>query len=132
MGYWDKKAEQEVEEREKPDITLEEYEQASIEKLESDGAYLSRKMKEHQDRFATVTSDGFYFCVYFNNDTQKEEFLKAMGFDKDSRYIKGKEFVKRFRKNITSEDFDFGKEKLPVKEFKERARPIYKLQYGDE
>ena len=132
MGYWDKKSEEEVEAREKPDRTLEEYEQDALEKAESDGEYLSRKMKEHQERFATVTSDGFYFCVYFNNDTQKEEFLEALGFDRNSRYIKGKEFAKRYRKPINHPDFDFGAEKNPVKEFKERARPVYKASYDKE
>lgn len=122
MGYWDKKAEENVEEREKPDFTLEEYEKDASEKLESDGEYLSRKMKAQNERFATITSDGFWFCVYFNNDTQKEEFLKAIGFDKDSQYIKGNEFVRKFGVQLKTKNFDFGKEKAPVKEFKERAR----------
>ena len=130
MAYWDKKAEEAVEEREKSDITLEEYEKNAEEKLESDGEYLSRKMKIQQERFATVTSDGFWFCVYFNNDTQKEEFLKAIGFDADARYIKGKEFIRRFGTKLISQDFDFGKEKAPVKEFKERARDVYKVEFN--
>ena len=125
MGYWDKKAEEEVEEREAPDRTLEEYEEQAIEKLETDREYLSRKMKEHKERFSTVTSDGFWFCVYFNNDTQKEEFLKTIGFDKDSCFIKGNEFIRRFGTKLKTQDFDFGTEKNPVKEFKERARPVY-------
>ena len=126
MGYWDKKAEKEVEEREKPEGTLEEYEESALAQIEDDGAYLSRKMKEQSERFATITSDGFWFCVYFNNDTQKQEFLSAMGFDKDSQYIKGSEFVRRFGHQIKAQNFDFGKEKAPVKEFMERARPILK------
>ena len=54
MGYWDKKSEEEVEAREKPDRTLEEYEQDALEKAESDGEYLSRKMKEHQGVYRTL------------------------------------------------------------------------------
>ena len=124
MGYWDKKSEEEVETREKPEGTLEEYEQNAQAQLESDGEYLSRKMREHKERFATVTSEGFWFCVYFNNDTQKEEFLTTLGFDKMEKYIKGSEFVRRFGTKITAPNFDFGAEKRPVAEFKDRARPI--------
>lgn len=126
MGYWDKKSEKEVEEREKPDLTLEEYEILAETKLEDDGKYLSRKMEEHKDRFEKVTSDGYWFCVYFNNDAQKEEFLDYLGFERNCRYIPGKEFAKKCNKVIETEDFDFGEEKKPVKEFKDRARPIYK------
>ena len=126
MGYWDKKSEEEVETREKPEGTLEDYEESALAQLESDGAYLSRKMKEQSERFATITSEGFWFCVYFNNDTQKEEFLSALGFDKDIKYVKGTDFVRRFGTKIKTQNFDFGKEKAPVKEFKDRARPIYK------
>lgn len=125
MGYWDKKAEEAVEEREKPDSTLEEYEENALAQIKSDGAYLSRKMKEQSERFATITSEGFWFCVYFNNDTQKEEFLKAIGFDKDAKYIKGTDFIKKFGVKLTTPNFDFGAEKNPVKEFKDRARPVF-------
>lgn len=124
MGYWDKKAEDEVEEREKPEMTLEEYEVLAEVKAEDDGKYLSRKMEEHKERFEKVTSDGFWFCVYFNNDDQKEEFLDYLGLEKNCRYIPGKEFAKLCKKKIETPDFDFGQEKNPVKEFKDRARPI--------
>ena len=124
MGYWDKKAENDVEESDKPDLTLEEYEILAETKLEDDGKYLSRKMEEHKDRFEKVTSDGYWFCVYFNNDEQKEEFLDYLGLEKTCRYIPGKEFAKKCNKVIQAKDFDFGEEKKPVKEFKERARPI--------
>ena len=126
MGYWDKKAEEEVEEREKPDITLEEYEVLAEVKLEDNGTYLSRKMEEHKDRFKNVVSDGYWFCVYFNNDGQKEEFLESLGLEKNCRYIPGKEFARKCGKTISTPNFDFGEEKKPVKEFVERARPIYK------
>lgn len=126
MGYWDKKAEEEVEEREKPDITLEEYEVLAEVKLEDNGTYLSRKMEEHKDRFKNVVSDGYWFCVYFNNDGQKEEFLESLGLEKNCRYIPGKEFARKCGKTISTPNFDFGEEKKPVKEFAERARPIYK------
>lgn len=124
MGYWDKKADQEVEEAEKPEMTLDDYEYLAAQKIESDGEYLSRKMQEHKERFEKVTSDGFWFCVVFNNDDQKEEFLQSLGFEKDERYIKGAKFAKALGKQIKAKDFDFGNEKLPVKEFKDRARPI--------
>lgn len=126
MGYWDKKAEKAVENEEKPEITLEEYETLAEVKLEDDGKYLSRKMVEHKDRFEKVTSDGYWFCVYFNNDDQKEEFLDYLGLEKNCRYIPGKEFAQKVNKVIKTPDFDFGAEKNPVKEFKDRARPIYK------
>ena len=126
MGYWDKKANQEIEEQEKPDLTLEEYEILAEAKLEDDGKYLSRKMTEHKERFDKVTSDGYWFCVYFNNDEQKEEFLDYLGLEKNCRYIPGKEFAQKCNKVIKTKDFDFGEEKKPVKEFKERARPIFK------
>jgi len=126
MGYWDKKAEQEVAQAETPDMTLAEYELYAEQKLEDDGAYLSRKMQEHKERFEKVTSDGFWFCVVFNNDDQKEEFLQSIGFDNDERYIKGSQFAKVIGKQLRNKDFDFGKEKLPVKEFKDRARPVRK------
>lgn len=126
MGYWDKKAENEVEQAEKPTMTLEEYEVNAALKIEADGAYLSRKMEEHKERFEKVTSDGFWFCIVFNTDEQKEEFLQSLGFDKDERYIKGSKFARVIGKQLQTKDFDFGKEKLPVKEFKDRARPIIK------
>lgn len=126
MGYWDKKAEEVVEQAEKPDMTLEQFEVFTEQKLEDDGEYLSRKMEEHKERFEKVTSDGFWFCVYFNTDDQKEEFLQSIGLDKDSRYIIGTEFCRILNKQLKTKNFDFGKEKLPVKEFKDRARPVYK------
>lgn len=128
MGYWDKKAEQEVEETEAPEMTLAEYEYLAAQKIEDDGAYLSRKMQEHKERFEKVTSDGFWFCVVFNTDDQKEEFLQSIGFEKGERYIKGSQFAKAIGKQLKIKDFDFGKEKLPVKEFKDRARPILKQE----
>ena len=126
MGYWDKKAEEAVEQVEKPDMTLEEFETRTIQKIEDDGEYLSRKMEEHKERFEKVTSDGFWFCVYFNTDDQKEEFLESIGLEKNCRYIQGREFCKILDKQLKNKNFDFGKEKLPVKEFKDRARPILK------
>ena len=126
MGYWDRKAEEEVENTEEPEMTLAEYELFAEQKLEEDGAYLSRKMQEHKERFEKVTSDGFWFCVVFNNDDQKEEFLQSIGIDGAERYIKGSQFAKIIGKQLKNKDFDFGKEKLPVKEFKDRARPVYK------
>ena len=126
MGYWDKKAEEAVEQVEKPDMTLDDFETLTMQKLEDDGEYLSRKMEEHKERFEKVTSDGFWFCVYFNTDDQKEEFLDSIGLEKNCRYIMGKEFARIIGKQLQNKDFDFGKEKLPVKEFKERARPIFK------
>ena len=126
MGYWDKKADEAVEQVEKPDMTLEEFETLTAQKLEDDGEYLSRKMEEHKERFEKVTSDGFWFCVYFNTDDQKEEFLQSIGLEKDCRYIMGTEFCRILNKQLKTKNFDFGKEKLPVKEFKDRARPIYK------
>ena len=126
MGYWDKKAEQEVEEREQASMSLDEYEALAMQKLEDDGEYLSRKMEAHKERFEKVTSDGFWFCVVFNNDDQKEEFLQSIGLSKDERYIRGSEFARIIGKQLKAKDFDFGKEKLPVKEFKDRARPVYK------
>ena len=125
MGYWDKKSEEEVETREKPDLTLEEYEVLAEVKAEDAGKYLSRKMTEHKDRFEKVTSDGYWFAVYFNNDAQKEEFLEKINLEKNCRYIPGKEFAKKCGITISTPNFDFGEEKKPVKEFKERARPIY-------
>ena len=107
-------------------MTLAEFELYTEAKLESDGEYLSRKMEEHRERFEKVTSDGFWFCVVFNNDDQKEEFLQSIGYRKDERYIKGSQFAKVIGKQLKTKDFDFGKEKLPVKEFKDRARPIFK------
>ena len=127
MGYWDKKAEDEVETREKPEnLTLEEYEVLAEVKAEDDGKYLSRKMEEHKDRFEKVTSDGYWFCVYFNNDQQKEEFLESIGLERNCRYIPGKEFARKCGKTISTPNFDFGEEKKPVKEFKDRSRPIFK------
>lgn len=126
MGYWDKKAEQEVEETEQPEMTLAEYEYLAEQKLEEDGEYLSRKMQEHKERFEKVTSDGFWFCVVFNNDDQKEEFLQSIGLSKDERYIRGSEFARIIGKQLKTKDFDFGEEKKPVREFKDRARPVYK------
>ena len=126
MGYWDKKAEQVVEEREQPPMSLGTYEVLAEQKLEEDGEYLSRKMTEHKDRFDKVTSDGFWFCVYFNTDEQKEEFLQSIGLEKNCRYLDGREFAKSIGKALKTPNFDFGKEKLPVKEFKDRARPVYK------
>ena len=126
MGYWDKKAEEAVESTDKPDMTLEEFEALTVQKLSEDGEYLSRKMEEHKERFEKVTSDGFWFCVYFNTDDQKEEFLDSIGLERDSRYIMGTDFCKVIGKQLKNKNFDFGKEKLPVTEFKDRARPIYK------
>ena len=126
MGYWDKKAEKEVKETASADVALDEFEITTAQRLEDDGEYLSRKMVEHKERFEKVTSDGFWFCVVFNTDDQKEEFLQSLGFSKDERYIKGSQFAKVIGKQLQTKDFDFGNEKLPVKEFKDRARPIYK------
>ena len=125
MGYWDKKNEESAE-QDNPYLSLGEYEVLAEEKLEKDGEYLSRKMTEHKDRFEKVTSDGFWFCVYFNTDEQKEEFLQSIGLEKNCRYLTGKEFAKAINRPIKTPNFDFGSEKLPVKEFKQRARPIYK------
>ena len=127
MGYWDKKSEEEVQKTEEEDIMpLEVYEYLAEQKLEEDGEYLSRKMEEHKERFQKVTSDGFWFCVYFNTDDQKEEFLDSINLERNCRYIDGQEFAKKIGKVLKTPNFDFGKEKLPVKEFKDRARPIYK------
>ena len=125
MGYWDKKSEKEAEES-NPEMSLGTYEVLAEEQLEQDGEYLSRKMVEHKDRFQKVTSDGFWFCVYFNTDEQKEEFCQSIGLEKNIRYLNGKEFAKAIGKPLNTPNFDFGKEKAPVKEFKDRARPIYK------
>ena len=126
MGYWDKKNEEVAEEKEPLSMTIDEYEAMAERKLIEDGVYLSRKMKEHKERFDKVTSDGFWFCVYFNNDEQKEEFLDSIGFEKNCRYVPGPEFAKKIGKQLKTANFDFGPEKKPVKEFKERARPIFK------
>ena len=107
-------------------MTLAEYEYLAEQKLEEDGEYLSRKMQEHKERFEKVTSDGFWFCVVFNNDDQKEEFLQSIGLSKDERYIRGSEFARIIGKQLKTKDFDFGEEKKPVREFKDRARPVYK------
>lgn len=125
MGYWDKKSEKAVE-QETPTMSLGQYEVLAEQKLEEDGEYLSRKMVAHKDRFDKVTSDGFWFCVYFNTDAQKEEFLQSIGLEKNCRYLDGREFAKAINRPLKTPNFDFGSEKLPVKEFKERARPIYK------
>ena len=51
MGYWDKKSEQVVKETEKSEMSLDEFEIMTAEKIEEDGEYLSRKMQEHKERF---------------------------------------------------------------------------------
>ena len=146
MGYWENKEALETgkkkrveepkvadvasegnEDDDAPDMTLEEFEEEAQAKLEEDATYLSRKIKSTQKRLQTVTSDGFWFAVYFNNDTQKEEFLKKMGFDPYEKYIEGKEFVKRYHRSISTPDFDFGQERKPVKEYMARAR-VYKSE----
>lgn len=130
MAYWDKKEEERIENAPEAEMTLEEFEAQAQEKLEADGEYLSRKMQEHKSQFAHITSDGFWFCVYFNNDTQKEEFLKVMGMNPDEKFIQGKEFVRRYHRSISTPDNPFLKEKNPVKEYKDRAR-VYGLREKD-
>lgn len=106
----------------KSDETLRQYEKDVEEAIESEAKYLSRKIKEQSARLGTVTSDGYWFAVYFNNDAQKREFLEKLGFNKTDVYINGRDFARVINQKIEKPDFDFGEEKKPIQDYKDRAR----------
>ena len=127
MGYWDKK-ESKKEETVTPvaDSTeaLDKFEKDAANYIKDSTGYLSRQIKDMQKRMQALTSDGYWFAVYFNNDTQKQECLDKLGFNQFDKYINGREFMKAIKKSMESPDFDFGEERVPVKEFAERALPV--------
>lgn len=124
MGYWEKRSEKENKAANKDKMTAADFEKQAEEILEENANYLSRKIKEQTDRMNTVTSNGYWFCVYFNNDQQKKEFLRKLGMCETDMYINGRDFAKRIGQRIEKPDFDFGEEKKPVTEFQKRARPV--------
>ena len=126
MGYWDRKEGKTVAQVKTESKSLESFEKEAQETIIDNANYLSEKIKEQTARMGTVTSDGFWFAVYFNNDKQKEEFLEKLGYDRVARFLEGKEFAKKIGQKLEAQDFEFGPEKKPVSDFANRARPIKK------
>lgn len=139
MGYWDKKTVKGTKETEKVtenksesgiDIPeefvddLKKYEQDAINHVKDSTNYLSSQIKDQQKRMQTVTSDGYWFAVYFNNDMQKQECLEKLGFNQFDKYISGKKFMQAVKQVLESEDFEFGAEKNPVMDYSLRARSV--------
>lgn len=139
MGYWDKKSIKEAKPQEtvagsesKSEIEIPEefvddlkkYEQDAINHVKDSTNYLSSQIKDQQKRMQTVTSDGYWFAVYFNNDMQKQECLEKLGFNQFDKYISGKKFMQAIKQVLESEDFEFGAEKNPVMDYSLRARSV--------
>lgn len=107
-------------------MTAKEYETKAKDYIVESNNYLSNKMKGQMERLEAVTSEGYWFAVYFTNDMQKQECLDKLGFNQFDKFINGKQFMRAVGKALESPDFDFGEEKRPVPEYSEIARPIKK------
>lgn len=58
--------------------------------------------KALEDRFRVAQSDGFYFCLCFQSEEQKEDFLRKAGWEDlaEDRYINGLEIARRMNIEI--------------------------------
>ena len=125
MANWREKAKK-AESTKNETMTAEEYEKKAKDYIVESNNYLSNKMKGQMARLEAVTSEGYWFAVYFTNDTQKQECLDKLGFNQFDKFINGRQFMKAIGKAMESPDFDFGEEKKPVPEYSDIARPVKK------
>lgn len=60
------------------------------------------RKKATQEKFRTATDPEFFFCVCFQSREQKEEFLKAAGWeDLGDKYLNGLEVARRLAVPVT-------------------------------
>ena len=140
MGYWDKKEmtsrrgakEPEVKESPKNGDNID---FGALDKLESDMNHTSdvilgevegiaESIKKQKAIAKDTLSSNYWFAVCFNNETQKRQFLQAIGFDPSWTFITGKDFSKATGLGYKEPDHDYSKERRVNPNFKARAREI--------
>lgn len=142
MGYWDKKEAQNTSRRGAKEEPVQEKPQngdnidfGALDKLEEDMNKTSDRILgdvegiaesiKHQKAVAKDTlSSNYWFAVCFNNDIQKQQFLKAIGFDPSWTFIQGSDFAKAMNVQVKEPNHDYSRERRPNPNFQKRARPI--------
>lgn len=122
MGYWDKREEQEQQEKLKgEDTTLEQLEQDCLEELDEVAQGFRDRMKAEKKRFRDMCDTEYWFCVCFTSREQKEELMTALGLDAAEKYIDGKELARAFKREIQTPDLRFSATRVD-KSYSELAR----------
>lgn len=142
MGYWEKKEAREASRRgvKEPEVKESPKNGDSIDfdaldKLESDMNRTSDRIlgdvegiaesiKKQKAIAKDTLSSNYWFAVCFNNDLQKQQFLKAIGFDPSWTFIQGSDFAKAMNVDVKEPNHDYSRERKPNPNFQRRARPI--------
>lgn len=123
MGYWDKR-ENKPNLQEQTSGNLAELEAECEQELEQVHASFRDRMKAENDRFRDMCDTEYWVCVCFTSRTQREEFLKSVGFDPDEKYVDGKALAKAIKRPINSPDLKFSKVRPFDKQYLERSMPV--------
>jgi len=124
MSSWKdrKEAEQKAEAKQEASETLMEVEQDFDEALkETRKKFIEAVDKEKANRHGDAMDSNYYFCVYFSNYAQLNEFCEKFGLDSSEIYMDGRAFARKMGRALQAPDSKFLREKPINKDYADRA-----------
>lgn len=92
--------------------------------IEADIEGIAGSIEKQKAHHKDLLSTNYWFAVCFNNQTQKEQFLKNAGFNPADTFIYGNAFSKRFKIDISEPDHDYSRERKNDRVLAELARRL--------